>query len=65
MHILLFGKIGILAEQAKLPEWLMMGLYLLLFAAYLLCLTYAWKFGRLVKGIKTPASDSVRIKKVN
>ena len=54
---------GILAEQAKLPEWLMMGLYLLLFVVYSLCLTYAWKLGRWVKGIKAPSSDSVRIKK--
>ncbi|AYV37970.1 undecaprenyl-phosphate alpha-N-acetylglucosaminyl 1-phosphate transferase [Aeromonas veronii] len=54
---------GILAEQAELPEWLMMGLYLLLFVAYSLCLTYAWKLGRWVKGIKAPSSDSARIKK--
>ncbi|GJA87631.1 hypothetical protein [Aeromonas caviae] len=43
---------GILAEQAKLPEWLIMGLYLLVFVAYSLCFTYAWKLGRWVKKIK-------------
>ncbi|WP_256094400.1 hypothetical protein [Aeromonas caviae] len=43
---------GILAEQAKLPEWLMMGFYLLLFVAYSLCLTYAWKLGRWAKKTK-------------
>lgn len=43
---------GILAEQAEWPEWLMMGLYLLLFVAYSLCLTYAWKLGRWVKKLK-------------
>lgn len=43
---------GILAEQTKLPEWLMMGLYLLLFVAYSLCLTYAWKLGKWIKSTK-------------
>lgn len=43
---------GILAEQAELPEWMMMGLYLLLFIAYSLCLAYAWKLGRWVKRLK-------------
>lgn len=54
---------GILAEQAKFPEWLMMVLYLLLFATYSLCLAYAWKVGKWVKGIKTPTPDSNRAKK--
>lgn len=56
---------GIVAEQAKLPEWLMMALYLLLFVAYSLCLTYAWKLGRWVKGVKAPATDAARVKKAN
>ncbi|WP_270829386.1 UDP-N-acetylglucosamine--undecaprenyl-phosphate N-acetylglucosaminephosphotransferase [Aeromonas sp. QDB20] len=53
---------GIVAEQAKVPEWLMMVLYLLVFAAYSLCLAHAWRLGRWVKGLKAPASDSARIK---
>ncbi|HHQ4547284.1 TPA: UDP-N-acetylglucosamine--undecaprenyl-phosphate N-acetylglucosaminephosphotransferase [Aeromonas veronii] len=43
---------GIVAEQAQWPEWLMMALYLLLFAAYTYCLTHAWKLGRWVKAHK-------------
>ncbi|CAJ1825843.1 hypothetical protein [Aeromonas hydrophila] len=43
---------GILAEQAKLPEWLMMALYLLLFVGYSLSLAYAWKLGRWVKALR-------------
>lgn len=43
---------GVFAERAQWPEWLMMGLYLLLFMVYSLCLTHAWKLGRWVKGIK-------------
>lgn len=35
----------------------MIGLYLLLFEAYSLCLTYAWKFGRWVKALKNSMAD--------
>ncbi|KOA28173.1 hypothetical protein [Escherichia coli] len=53
---------GILAEQAQLPEWLMMVFYLLLFAAYSLCLAYAWKVGKWVKGRKKSNTDPNRRK---
>ncbi|MFS1161229.1 UDP-N-acetylglucosamine--undecaprenyl-phosphate N-acetylglucosaminephosphotransferase [Aeromonas salmonicida] len=43
---------GILAEQAKLAEWMMMALYLLLFVAYSVCLAYAWRLSRWVKKLK-------------
>ncbi|MNU86059.1 Undecaprenyl-phosphate alpha-N-acetylglucosaminyl 1-phosphate transferase [compost metagenome] len=43
---------GIFSEQVQLPEWLMMALYLLLFAAYSYCLSHAWKLGRWVKMVK-------------
>ncbi|MGL5489479.1 MAG: UDP-N-acetylglucosamine--undecaprenyl-phosphate N-acetylglucosaminephosphotransferase [Shewanella sp.] len=41
---------GFLLESNSAPQWLMMTLYLVLFMTYSLCLAYAWKLGRWVKG---------------
>ncbi|WP_270660080.1 UDP-N-acetylglucosamine--undecaprenyl-phosphate N-acetylglucosaminephosphotransferase [Aeromonas sp. Y301-2] len=49
---------GILAEMAKLPEWLMMVIYLGLFAGYTLSLNYAWRVGRWIKSSKNQVSNN-------
>lgn len=49
---------GILAEMAKLPEWLMMVIYLGLFTGYTLSLNYAWRVGRWVKNSKNQVSNN-------
>lgn len=49
---------GILAEMAKLPEWLMMVIYLGLFTGYTLSLNYAWRVGRWVKSSKNQVSNN-------
>ncbi|MEO3986514.1 UDP-N-acetylglucosamine--undecaprenyl-phosphate N-acetylglucosaminephosphotransferase [Plesiomonas shigelloides] len=41
---------GFLLESNGAPQWLMMTLYLVSFMTYSLCLAYAWKLGRWVKG---------------
>lgn len=41
---------GIILESNGVPQWLMMTLYLVFFMTYSLCLAYAWKLGRWVKG---------------
>ncbi|HHQ4517242.1 UDP-N-acetylglucosamine--undecaprenyl-phosphate N-acetylglucosaminephosphotransferase [Aeromonas veronii] len=51
---------GILAELAKLPEWLMMAIYLLLFVVYTISLSYAWRIGRWVKSYKSQVSNDMR-----
>ncbi|WP_330543977.1 undecaprenyl-phosphate alpha-N-acetylglucosaminyl 1-phosphate transferase [Aeromonas hydrophila] len=51
---------GILAEKAKLPEWLMMAIYLLLFAGYSLSLTHAWRIGRWVKTYKNQIGNNIK-----
>lgn len=48
---------GIVAEMAKLPEWLMMAIYLMLFAGYSCSLNHAWRLGRWVKARKQPMMD--------
>lgn len=49
---------GILAEMAKLPEWLMMVIYLGLFAGYTLSLNYAWRVGRWIKSSKSQVRNN-------
>ncbi|BBU03903.1 UDP-N-acetylglucosamine--undecaprenyl-phosphate N-acetylglucosaminephosphotransferase [Aeromonas veronii] len=49
---------GILAEMAKLPEWLMMVIYLGLFTGYTLSLNYAWRVGRWIKSSKNQVSNN-------
>lgn len=49
---------GILAEIAKLPEWLMMAIYLVLFSGYILSLNYAWRVGRWIKSSKNQVSNN-------
>ena len=41
--------IGVLGERFNIPEPAMMGLFLLLFAAYSMGLQYAWQLGRWIK----------------
>lgn len=52
--------VGILAEVAKLAEWSMMAIYLLLFAVYTLSLSYAWRIGRWVKSFKSQVSNDMK-----
>lgn len=41
---------GVLLATIDVPQWLMAMLYLVLFIVYSLCLAYAWKLGRWIKG---------------